>query len=188
MSPLDQPYNDDGTYNLNTGLPNPLFIAENDIDQSRLTRILTNNSLVWNTPIENLSVTSRVSIDYQVYNYKTYNNRISGDGDDTDGYAFEVNRNTATYVFQNSIDYLTRFGDHNFDFKVLQEFQKFNRHYLSAEGDNFATDGLTNLASAGNPTGVNSQFTDWAVASYLGTASYNYDSKYILNGTYRREG
>jgi TonB-linked SusC/RagA family outer membrane protein len=188
MSPLDQAYNDDGSYNLDTGLPNPLYIAENDIDQSRLTRILTNNSLVWTTPVENLSLTSRFSIDYQVYNYKTYNNRISGDGDDTDGYAFEVSRNTATYVFQNSIDYLTNFGDHNFDFKVLQEFQKFNRRFLSAEGDNFVTDGLTNLASAGNPTGAYSEFTDWSVASYLGIASYNYKNRYVLNGSYRREG
>lgn len=188
LSPLDQAYNEDGTYNLDTGFPNPLFIAENDIDQSRLTRILTNNSLVWKTPIENLSLTSRVSIDYQVYNYKTYNNRISGDGENTDGYAFEVSRNTATYVFQNSIDYLMNLGDHNFDFKVLQEFQKFNRRYLSAEGDNFVTDGLTNLASAGNPTGAFSEFTDWSVASYLGIASYNYKNRYVLNGSYRREG
>lgn len=188
MSPLDQAYNDDGSYNLDTGLPNPLFIAENDIDQSRLTRILTNNSLVWTTPIENLSLTSRFSIDYQVYNYKTYNNRISGDGDDTDGFASEISRNTATYVFQNSIDYVMILGDHNFDFKVLQEFQKFNRRYLSADGDNFVTDGLTNLASAGNPTSAYSEFTDWSVASYLGLASYNYKNRYVLDGTFRREG
>ncbi|WP_031426100.1 SusC/RagA family TonB-linked outer membrane protein [Flavimarina sp. Hel_I_48] len=187
MSPLDQPYNDDGSYNLNTGLPNPLYIAENDIDQSRLTRILSNNTLRWDIPVEGLSFTSRASIDYQVYNYKSYNNRISGDGSDTDGGSFEISRNSAIYVFQNSLDYVLNLGDHNMDFKLLQEYQKYNSRYLSADGDNFVTDGLTNLASAGNPTGVNSQFNDWAVASYLGTASYNYQSRYILNGTYRRE-
>ncbi|MFV8225011.1 SusC/RagA family TonB-linked outer membrane protein [Christiangramia aquimixticola] len=188
MSPIDIPYNEDGSFNLNTGIPNPLYIAENDIDQSKLTRILSNNSVNWRTPIENLSFTSRFSLDYQVYNYKTYNNRQLGDGDDTNGYAFFASRNTVTYVFQNSIDYLLSFGDHNFDFKALQEFQKYRRNYMSAEGDQFVADGLSNLASAGNPTGVNSEFTDWAVASYLGTASYNFDSRYILNGTYRREG
>ncbi|MDT0643633.1 TonB-dependent receptor [Zunongwangia sp. F363] len=187
-SPLDQAFNEDGTYNLNTGLPNPLFIAENDIDQSRFTRILSNNSLRWMTPVENLSFTSRVSIDYQVFNYKSYNNRVSGDGDDTDGYGYEFARNTATYVIQNSVDYLMNLGDHNFDFKLLQEYQKYNRRFLEAEGDNFVTDGLTNLASSGNPTAVGSEFTDWAVASYLGTAAYNYDNRYVINGTFRREG
>ena len=188
MSPLDQAFNEDGSYNLNTTLPNPLFIAENDIDQSKFTRILSNNSLTWQTPIENLSFTSRASIDYQVFHYKTYDNRVSGDGDDISGYAFEFKRNTATYVFQNSFDYVMNFGDHSLDFKVLQEWQKFRDHYLSAEGDNFVTDGLTNLASSGNPTGAFSEFEDWAVASYLGTVAYNYNNRYVLNGTYRREG
>ncbi|APU67687.1 MAG: TonB-dependent receptor [Christiangramia sp.] len=188
MSPIDQPYNEDGTINLNTGVPNPLYISQNDIDESKLTRILTNNALSWQTPIENLSLTSRVSIDYQVYDAKRYRNRVLGDGSSTDGYGARVSRNTVTYVFQNSIDYLTNFGDHNFDFKLLQEFQKYKRNYLFADGDSFVTDGLSNLASSGNPTSASSEFTDWAVASYLATASYNYDNRYVLNGTFRREG
>ncbi|WBL21923.1 SusC/RagA family TonB-linked outer membrane protein [Zunongwangia sp. HRR-M8] len=188
MSPIDQPYNEDGTYNLNTSLPNPLYIAENDIDESRLTRILSNNSINWYLPIEGLSFTSRMSIDYQVYRYKTYNNRVSGDGDGTNGYGFEVSRNTATYVFQNSFDYALTLDDNSFNFKLLQEYQKYRRSYLSAAADNFATDGLSNLAVAGNPTEANSEFTDWAVASYMLTGSYNFDNRYVLNGTYRREG
>ena len=99
-----------------------------------------------------------------------------------------ISRNTATYVFQNSLDYGLYLGDHNFDFKVLQEFQKFRRNYIDAEANNFAVDGLSNLAVAGNPTGAYSDFTDWAVASYLGTLSYNFNSRYVLNGTFRREG
>ncbi len=186
--PIDIPYNDDGTFNLNTSVPNPLFIGANDIDESRLTRILTNNSLRWMTPIENLSFTSRFSIDYQVYNYKTYNNRQLGDGDDTNGYGYQTSRNTATYVWQNSLDYLMNFGDHNFDFKLLQEWQKYRRNFIGTEADQFVTDGLTNVSSAGNPIGAYGEFTDWTVASYLATASYNYDNRYVLNGTYRREG
>ncbi|MGY5851793.1 SusC/RagA family TonB-linked outer membrane protein [Salegentibacter sp. F14] len=188
MSPIDQPYNEDGSINIGTGLPNPLYIAENDIDQSKLTRILSNNSLNWQTPIENLSATSRFSVDYQVYNYKRYRNRVRGDGDATNGYGWAVNRNTATYVFQNSLDYFWNTGDHNFDFKVLQEYQKYRRSYLSAQGDQFVADGLTNLASAGNPIGAYSEFTDWSVASYLGNASYNFNNRYVVDLTYRREG
>ncbi len=188
MSPLDLPYNDDGSINLNTGVPNPLYVAENDIDESKLTRILTNNSLNWNTPIENLVFTTRFSIDYQVYDYKTYNNRVLGDGDDTNGFGYNFNRTSATYVFQNSLDYALDFGDHSFDFTVLQEYQKYRRHLIEAEGDNFAVDGLSELAVSGNPTLASTAFTDWAVASYLGTVSYNFNNRYVLNGTYRREG
>lgn len=188
MSPLAQPYNEDGSINLNTNLPNPLWIAQEDIDDQRFTRILSNSSLVWNTPIENLDFTTRASIDYKIYNYKRYRNRVSGDGDATNGYGYQSHRNTVTYVFQNSLDYLLQVDDHRFDFKVLQEFQKNKSYFLRAEGNEFVTDGLTNLASAGTPLSVTSNFTDWAVASYLGTASYSFDSRYVLNGTVRREG
>jgi TonB-linked SusC/RagA family outer membrane protein len=188
LSPLDQPYNEDGSININTGLPNPLWIAQEDIDDSKFTRILSNNSLNWNTPIENLDFTTRASIDYQVYNYKRYRNRISGDGDDTNGYGWQAHRNTVTYVFQNSLDYLLELDSHRFDFKLLQEYQENKNYYLEADADQFGTDGLTNLGTAGNPTTAFSSFTDWMVASYLGTVSYSYDNRYVVNGTYRREG
>lgn len=186
--PIDQPYNEDGSLNLNTGSPNPLFIAEQDIDDNKLTRILSNSSLVWHTPIENLDFTTRAGIDYRIANYKTYNNPISGDGDATGGYAYQSNDSGVTYVFQNSLDYFLDLGVHNLNFTLLQEYQENRRNFLSAEGNTFPTTGLTNLNTAGQPTDVNSFFTDWAIASYLATGSYSFDDRYVLNGTYRREG
>ncbi|WP_054722870.1 SusC/RagA family TonB-linked outer membrane protein [Marinifilum fragile] len=190
MPSITPAYNEDGSYNLDTDLPNPLFIAEQDIDENRLTRILTNNSLTWKTPIENLTFTTRMNIDYQVYHYKTYDNPISGDGDGaTRGYGYQTNRNRANYVFQNMVDYsLELDGGHDFDFKVVQEFQKNRLYFLAAEADNFSDVGLTNLNSAGNPTTANAWFTDWSVASYLGMIHYSYNGKYVADITYRREG
>lgn len=188
MPGIYQPYNEDGTINLETILPNPLWISQNDIDENRLTRILTNNSLTWQTPIENLSFSSRVSIDYRIANYKRYRNRISGDGDGTNGYGYQAHNSSTSYVFQNRLDYNWLTGDHSLDFTVLQEFQKNRNYDLAADAEEFGTDGLTNLASAGSPTLAFSSFEDWAVASYMGTASYSFDGRYVLNGTYRREG
>src|SRR5690606_34276333 len=105
QSAIYQPYNEDGSINLNTLLPNPLWIAQNEIDANKFTRILSNNSINWMTPIEDLSFTSTVAIDYQVSNYKRYRNRISGDGDSTNGYGWQTNNNSVSYVFQNSLDY-----------------------------------------------------------------------------------
>lgn len=191
MPSIDQPYNTDGSINYDkTSLPNPLWIAQEDIDDSKLTRILSNNSLEWKTPLENLSFTSRVTIDYHVYNYKRYRNPVRGDGGgETKGYGWQANRNRANYVFQNFADYSIQLnGGHGLDFKVLQEFQKNRLYYLEADADNFSSVGLTNLNSAGNPTTANSWFTDWALASYLGMVHYSFEGKYIADATYRREG
>lgn len=188
--PIDQPYDSEGEINLNTTVPNPLWIAQEDIDDSKFTRILTNNALAWDMPIENLSFTSRVNIDWQVFNYKRYRNRISGDGAGTNGYGWQAHSNRMNYVFQNSLDYrLSLTDDHVFDIKLLQEYQENKFYYLEADGDNFGDDGLTNLNSAGNPTTANSYFTDWKVASYLGLIHYSaYDGRFVLDATYRREG
>ena len=188
MPNIDQPYNDDGSFNLNTTLPNPLFISQNDIDDQKFTRIISNNSLAWATPIDNLTFTTRASVDWRVYNYKRYRNRISGDGSTTNGYGYQAHRNSATYTFQNSLDYLLNLDRHDFTFKLLQEFQENRNYFLSADAEQFVTEGLTNLASAGTPTSASSTFTDWKVASYLGLLSYTFDDRYVINGTYRREG
>ncbi len=193
MPPIDQPYTDDGEINVldpGTSLPNPLWIAQEDIDDSKLTRILSNQSLDWETPIKNLSLSSKITIDYQVYNYKRYRNRIRGDGASSDGYGWQAHSNRANYVFQNAIDYTWELNDdHTFDFKLLQEYQKNRFYYLEADGDSFPTDGLTNLASAGNPTTANSFYTDWSIASYLGIMHYTaFDARYVFDATFRREG
>lgn len=191
MPSTDRAYNDDGTIDyVNTSLPNPLWLAQEDIDDSKFTRILSNNTLTWDLPIENLKYSSRVNIDYQVYNYKRYRNPFRGDGDgETNGYGWQAHSNRVNYVIQNSFDYSIALAEvHKFDFKVLQEFQQNKYYYLSADGDNFATYGLTNLSSAGNPTSAYSEFTDWYIGSYLGMLHYSFDGKYIADVTYRKEG
>ena len=188
--PIEQPYDEDGEINLNTTLPNPLWIAQEDIDDSQLVRILSNNSLEWETPIENLRFTTRTNIDYQVYNYKRYRNRIDGDGASTNGYGWQSHSSRANYVFQNYLDYTWNVSDeHSIDFKALQEYQKNRYYYLEADGDSFSDDGLTNLNSSGNPTTANSYFTDWSIASYMGLLHYSgFNGRYVFDATYRREG
>jgi len=192
MSPIDQPYTSDGEINVlnpGTGLPNPLWIAQEDIDDQKFTRIITNNSLDWETPIKGLTASTRVNIDWQVGNYKRYRNRVRGDGASSDGYGWQNFSNRSTYVFQNSLKYSFTLNDsHNFDFTALQEFQKNRFYYLEADGESFADDGLTNLNSAGTPTTANSTYSDWSVASYLAMMHYSFNSKYVFDATYRREG
>ncbi|PNW29301.1 SusC/RagA family TonB-linked outer membrane protein [Formosa algae] len=190
MPPTDQPYDDVGNINLDTSLPNPLWIAQEDIDDSKFTRITSNNSLNWELPIPNLTFNTTVAIDLQLYNYKRYRNRVDGDGASTNGYGWQSNSTRTNYVFQNNLDYLLNINeDHSLNFKALQEFQKNRYNYLEADAENFADDGLTNLNSAGTPTTANSYFTDWAVASYTGLMHYSgYQGKYVLDGTIRREG
>lgn len=192
MNPLNQAYNKDGSINTNLSgsLPNPLYIAANDIDDSKFTRIITNNSLTWDTPIENLSFTTRANIDYLVYNYKRYRNPVEGDGASSGGSAWQTNNNINTLVIQNSLNYsMPIMDEHKLTLTGLQEWQKNKNYELSAEGEKFADVGLVNLSSAGNPASISSEFEDWAIASYMLKGAFSaYQGKYVLDATVRREG
>jgi TonB-linked SusC/RagA family outer membrane protein len=189
-SPIRLPYNDDGSINIsNFGNDyNPLWIAENDKNDSKVTRIITNNAIKWDTPVKGLSFESRYSIDWQSIRYNSYGNRQHGGSVDTKGYASLSTLSRVTSVLQNSVSYnYILNGDHNFNVKAVQEYQKSKAFETFSDGEQFAADGLINLSSAGKPTSASSEFTDWSIASYLAIFDYSYKSKYLFSASFRRE-
>jgi len=188
LSPWYHTRLDDGTPNLDIGgLFNPLYLSKNDIHTNDMTRALTSSSLEW-TIIKDLKFRTFISLDYNLTNYKSYQNRIHGDSAGENGSSEASTERNFNYVFQNSLDYTLRLGDHNIALKALVEYQKNSRWYLYGYGENFPADGLTNIASAGANFDASSNFTDWSNLSYLGMANYNYKGKYIADFTFRREG
>ena len=189
MSPWVSPYNADGTLNI-TGLGslfNTVYLAEHDITTNDLIRTLTNSSVEWEI-IKNLKFKTFISLDYNLANYKDYRNRVHGDSRDENGSASASATRNFNYVFQNSLDYNISVSDHNIAVKALIEYQKNKRFFLSGYGENFSTDGLTNISSAGANFDASSSFTDWSNLSYLGMLNYNYKLRYIADFTFRREG
>ncbi len=190
MSPWSQPYNPDGTLNINnlhTSIFNTLYLLKNNINYNNYTRALSNSFVEW-TIIKNLRYKSLISLDYGIASYKNYENRYHGDAADVNGSSEASNDINFNMVFQNSLDYTYRYQDHTVSFKGLVEYQKNKRHYLYGYGENFPADGLTNISSAGANKDATSSYTDWANISYLGMVNYNYLGKYIADFTFRREG
>jgi len=188
MSPWLSPYNEDGTPNTNLGtLFNPIYLGVHDITTNDLTRAITNSFIEWEI-IKNLKFKTFISMDYSLTNYKDYRNRVHGDSRDEKGSASASTGRNFNTVFQNSLDYNIRLGDHNVAAKALIEYQKNKYHFLSGYGENFSTDGLTNISSAGANFDANSYFNDWSNLSYLGMLNYNFRAKYIADFTVRREG
>jgi TonB-linked SusC/RagA family outer membrane protein len=188
MSSWYQPYNEQGEPNTNTGsLYNWLFLKDHDVTHNDMLRGISNSHLEWEI-IEGLKFKSQLGLDYVLTNYKNYQNRIYGDSDDEGGTASNSDERNFNLVSQNSLSYDFSINDHNFSVMTLLEYQENKLHYVYAYGENFATDGLTNVASAGaNFNGYN-DYEDWKNASYLGMLNYNYQGRYILDFTYRKEG
>ncbi len=190
MPPTIPPYNDDGTLSIvyPSSLFNILYLQEHNERWNHMTRLMSNSFIEYEI-IDNLKFKSLASFDYILGHYKIYRNRLHGDSKDENGTSFVSLDQDFNMVFQNSLDYrLTLLDNHRIDFKVLMEFQQFKSWFMSAYGENFVTDGLTNIASAGANFDGSSNFTDWSNLSYLGMINYNYMGKYIADFTFRREG
>ena len=189
-SPLLEPYTKEGEINQYGGaLPNPLYVTSNNINENKLTRIITNNSVNLNI-IDGLDFTSRFNIDYQVYHRKAFSDRNYGYGQSNNGELFDAHRNNVTYTIQNFLDYKINLNeDHEIDIKLLQEYQQNKSYFLSAEGYEFPDDGLHYLNSAGSPISVGSSFFDWYVGAYMLSTHYSgFEGKYVADINIRREG
>ena len=86
-------------------------------------------------------------------------------------------------------EYNKQFGKHNVGLMVSHEAQESQYKNISATRTGFLTNDVFDL-EAGNPlSATNGGGTyPWSMESYLGRVNYNYDNRYIITGTIRRDG
>ncbi|WP_026706905.1 SusC/RagA family TonB-linked outer membrane protein [Flavobacterium frigidarium] len=192
MTPWANPYNADGSLNIEdikdyTGLPNTLYVVENNIIENDLARIISNNTLEWKIT-DRFKYKSVFGIDYNLATFHQYDNPVHGDGANVNGDSQQQVSRNLNLVAQNSLNYNYRYKLHSFDATALFEYQKNTYNELGAYGENIASGGLTYVDNVVSNIAVNGSFNDWLNVSYLALLNYNYNGKYVVDFTYRKEG
>lgn len=189
MNPTDQPLDKDGNpnTNLNGSIYNWLYLKDHDVSYNNMNRFRTNSYLTVDI-LDDLTFKTLVGIDFNLVDYKNYQNRKYGDSFQENGTSYASIQRNFNIVTQNSLDYKLKLSDHRIDFKALMEYQKNNANWLWGSGESYTTDGLTNIDQTGANKDAGSNFTDWINLSYLGMVNYNFKGKYIVDLTFRREG
>ncbi len=97
------------------------------------------------------------------------------------------NRNFASTLIENTLNYEKKIGKHDFEILAGQTFQEFNNRNITTIGTTFEKPYIQNL---GNAETVNaSDFIDKAaLLSFLGRIKYSYDDRYLLTANIRRDG
>ncbi|GAB3412826.1 SusC/RagA family TonB-linked outer membrane protein [Niabella aquatica] len=87
------------------------------------------------------------------------------------------------------VEYNKQINKHNINLMVSHEAQESWYKVISATRTGFLTNDVFDL-EAGDPlSATNGGGTyPWAQESYLGRGTYNYDNRYLLVGTFRRDG
>lgn len=96
----------------------------------------------------------------------------------------------STYWNWNQLlEYNRSFGKHNVGLMVSHESQASNWKNLYGTRTGFLTNNIFDLNAGNATTATNSGGSgNWAMESYLSRLNYNYDNRYIVTGTIRRDG
>lgn len=102
--------------------------------------------------------------------------------------------NTGTYQstywnWNQLAEYTRQFGKHNATLMASHESQESKYQALSAGRTGFLTNDIMDVNAGDSKSATNGGGTyPWAQESYLGRLNYNYDNRYLVTATYRRDG
>jgi TonB-linked SusC/RagA family outer membrane protein len=140
------------------------------------------------TLIDGLTATINAGTDIQNYQYKGFENAEIGDGAPT-GRMDETRYTRTTVNLNQLINYEKTFNEvHNFS--ALFGHESYSRKYTYQRGfkNQFIVSGIFELNNFVNTSANTSYTTNKTTEGYFSRLKYNYDNKYYIEGSYRRDG
>lgn len=120
--------------------------------------------------------------------YSKYDNPEIGDGADNDGRLSNYEYRYNTTNFQQQLNWSHEYGQHHVDALLGHESYKYERSLVYGMNTGMSLEGNITM---GNFT-TNSMYGGYndedATESYLARARYNYDNKYFIEASFRRDG
>lgn len=93
------------------------------------------------------------------------------------------------YVFTNTAGWQQTFAEkHSLNVLLGTEFNKDKFYSYSLTGRNFPTASVNTLDNAATPVQATTSRADWSLLSYFGNVAYNYDQRYYVSASARRDG
>ncbi|WP_424961976.1 SusC/RagA family TonB-linked outer membrane protein [Ekhidna sp.] len=104
------------------------------------------------------------------------------------GFGSKDIRKDNKWLTTNSLSYTKSFSDHTITVFAAQSFETSYRKDTYAESTTYISDELPNTASGAQKTDAFNTGSEWALLSYIGRINYNFAERYIIEGSYRRDG
>jgi TonB-linked SusC/RagA family outer membrane protein len=181
--PYVTPYGADGKFQ-NTGfVANVLAIAETGINKNYSKRSTGNAFAEWKI-IDGLKFKTDWGIDEFGVDEKYRETDLLTPG----GYAYRTHYTDEKWLTTNTLTYDKNFGKHKVGALAGYSFETSTLTQMFVEGSGFASDALPNVGSASTPITASEEVYDWALESQFARVNYGFDNKYLLEGTFRRDG
>lgn len=167
---------------------NPIGSALYDFNGTDRHEIITSFNLT--AKIANgLTAESIFGAQYSNNAFKTIRNQFYGTGASNEGSLFQSERESITINFLQLLRYRKQFGDHSFEILAAHESNYLKQSFNTAFKTKAIVPGgdqLDNYIIA--PSQATGRSVGRSLDSYFSQLNYNYDNKYFLTGSVRRDG
>jgi len=177
--------NEDGTFGTAYGLENPVAAST-----------IYDNNIITNRIIGNIGAR------YKIFDFLTFSTTLGIDALNLKEDVFEPSalqssvRGTATVGTSNNIrivnnyrlNFQKRFGRHSINALAVFEMQEDQIERTFVRKNDFPSDDFSALDAGSVPTDALGDFTGDNLRSLIGNIDYNFDDRYILTFTIRRDG
>lgn len=198
MSALNTPpflhiYKNDGSgqYDPNPFQPsweNPVAYMEGP-DQQQTDLRLFGNVNAEATLFTGFALKTNVGIDLNSHQWDYYLDPFRTNyGRDQHGIGRADKSNSSTWLWENTASYTRSFGSHNLGLLAGSSAQKFKWNDSYLQGNDFPDDVTVTTLNAANSVDGNTRIEEWALQSFFGRVTYDYQSKYLLTASVRRDG
>ncbi len=186
-------YDENGkyTYSNNTSNPpvgNPVEDAHRTEQLKSSTRILGNIFLEWNI-IEGLSFRSSIAADSYFNEEKSFVPNDVYRGQEK-GQAAIANSNGFTWLFENTLNFNRKFGEHSLNAVIGHSMQAFENEFLFVATSDFDDNrlGYNAIQVGSEKTLLFNGVSKRQLLSFLGRVNYGFQNKYLLTVSARVDG
>lgn len=179
----------DGSTDLSRRFGNFINPARSYELDERFTEInqVTANSYLEATFLENFKFSSRIGVTYSNSLDARQQNSLYGDGKGK-GSVSRTTNSKLTYTWNQILNWNKQFGDHSLSAMVGHEVYSYERKYQYGYKSGTLKEHTPEFSNAIKLETLNSDTYERSMESYFGQLIYDYNSKYFLKGSYRRDG
>lgn len=139
-------------------------------------------------PLEGLALNVNLNMDLTNSDRSRYYNPYNGNAATVKGMLKKENARTLSYTFNQLVTWKRKFDRHNVDVLAGHESYSYRYNYRTMTKSGFPFGGLTELAAGTTISDANSSKDTYQIESWLSRFNYNYDDRYYLSLSARRDG
>lgn len=139
--------------------------------------------------MEPLKFKTTFGIDQQAIDETLYDNKEFGAGGGIwNGVLNRVKSEVLQYTVSNVLNYNDNFGKHGLDVLLGHELQESNMNSINVYGYDVLDSELLSASSIGSLWSHTGYAENYSLLSYFSQVAYNFDQKYYLSSSFRRDG